>query len=45
MSDAAALARALKSLEGLSLGDAFGQRFFDPARAASVLGRQLPPAM
>lgn len=40
------LARALTALEGLSLGDGFGERFFDaPGRAiARILARALPPA-
>src|SRR5579862_8575440 len=39
------LARARLSLEGLSVGDAFGERFFGPARAirARLESRELPP--
>lgn len=35
--------RALHSLEGLSLGDAFGQRFFGPERLTLIPRRELPP--
>ena len=40
------LARAHTALEGLALGDGFGERFFDvPGRAlARILARALPPA-
>lgn len=43
---AAALARAQLSLEGLSVGDAFGEQFFLPTEAfeAAVADRRLPPA-
>lgn len=39
------LARARLSLEGLSVGDAFGERFFGPVRAiqARLASRDLPP--
>lgn len=39
------LARARLSLEGLSVGDAFGERFFGPVRAikARLESRDLPP--
>src|SRR5262245_61205160 len=39
------LARAKLSLEGLSVGDAFGERFFGPTRAirARLESRDLPP--
>ncbi|ASN83331.1 ADP-ribosylglycohydrolase family protein [Deinococcus ficus] len=42
----AALARAQLSLEGLSVGDAFGEQFFLPTEAfeAAVAERRLPPA-
>ena len=36
--------RARLSLEGLSVGDAFGERFFGPSPAQSVAERELPPA-
>ena len=40
----ARLARAMESLEGLSIGDAFGQRFFDEEDiiAEAIEGRMLP---
>ncbi len=40
-----ALERAMISLEGLSVGDAFGQRFFMPNTIANALieSRQMPP--
>src|SRR5438309_1755336 len=40
-----ALMRARLSLEGLSVGDALGERFFGPARAirARLESRELPP--
>ncbi|MCO5169726.1 MAG: ADP-ribosylglycohydrolase family protein [Planctomycetes bacterium] len=43
--DAKPLERAVLSLEGLSVGDAFGERFFGPARAiqARLESRDLPP--
>jgi ADP-ribosylglycohydrolase len=40
-SSAAAVDRALVSLEGLSLGDAFGQSFFGPGAAERVHNKQL----
>ncbi len=45
-SHAKRIARALRSLDGLSLGDAFGERFFgDPARVEGLIAeRALPPA-
>jgi ADP-ribosylglycohydrolase len=38
----AGTALALRSLEGLSLGDAFGERFFDPALIPFIDERRLP---
>jgi len=39
---AVGLARAVRCLQGLSLGDAFGQRFFRPDALARIEGRTLP---
>ena len=38
--------RAIRSLEGLSIGDAFGERFFvgDALATAQIAARELPPA-
>jgi ADP-ribosylglycohydrolase len=39
------VARARLALDGLSVGDAFGERFFHPARVITLLGgtREMPP--
>ncbi len=37
------LDRACLSLDGLSIGDAFGQQFFSPHVAAEAIGRRPPP--
>jgi ADP-ribosylglycohydrolase len=38
----AGLADALRSLDGLSVGDAFGELFFDPARLGRIEARSAP---
>jgi ADP-ribosylglycohydrolase len=38
----AEFARALNSLDGLSVGDAFGQMFFEPQRIARIFERAVP---
>jgi ADP-ribosylglycohydrolase len=43
MADSDRLARAWLALEGLSLGDAFGESFFVPDAARRVRARRLPP--
>jgi ADP-ribosylglycohydrolase len=37
-----ALEKAVKSLEGLSLGDAFGEQFFNPAALELIRARRIP---
>src|ERR1051326_1991481 len=44
MSDAEPLQRALLSLDGLSVGDAFGECFFGGLSARNIEQRQAPPA-
>ncbi|HEY3446656.1 MAG TPA: ADP-ribosylglycohydrolase family protein [Myxococcales bacterium] len=41
---AVGLSRAVRSLQGLALGDAFGQRFFRPDALPRIEGRSLPEA-
>lgn len=41
---AARLERALRSLDGLSVGDAFGDQFFAPHAERRIAARELPPA-
>jgi ADP-ribosylglycohydrolase len=42
--DLAAVERARSSLEGLSVGDAFGEQFFNAAHVDGIPYRSLPPA-